>query len=65
MPQTTENFLASWTAAYVKSDPRDRDTLDQTAELCFEDAGRLGITKQALTDLAGGDLGAHLARAFP
>jgi len=64
MPQTAENFLASWTAAYVSADPRDRGMLDVTVSLCFEDARRTGITREALTDAAGGDLGAHLKRSL-
>jgi hypothetical protein len=64
MAQTAETFLADWTAAYVKADPRDRDILDRTVALCFEDAGRLGITRQALTELASGDVGAHLTRSL-
>jgi hypothetical protein len=64
MPQTAENFLASWTAAYVSADPRDRDTFDLTVALCFNDAARLGITREALTALAGGDLGTHLRKSL-
>jgi hypothetical protein len=64
VPQTAENFLASWTAAYVSADPRDRDTMDLTVALCFKDAARLGITREALTTLAGGDLGTHLVRSL-
>ena len=64
MAQTAENFLTSWTAAYVKADPRDLDELDQTVALCFEDADRLGITREAVAELAGGDLGVHLTRSL-
>jgi hypothetical protein len=63
MTQTAESFLASWTHAYAKADPRDRETLARTVEQCVEDAGRIGITREALTLLAGGDLGAHLKKA--
>jgi hypothetical protein len=64
MAHTAEDFLTSWTAAYVKADPRDLDELDQTVALCFEDADRLGLTKEAATEVAGGDLGIHLARSL-
>lgn len=64
MLQTAENFLTSWTAAYVKADPRDRDELDQTVALCFEDADRVGLTREAVSELAGGDLSAHLTKSL-
>lgn len=64
MPETAENFLASWTDAYLSADPRDRGKLEEAVALCFEDADREGITREALTDAAGGDVGAHLTRSL-
>ena len=64
MAQTAADFLTSWTAAYVKADPRDRDALDQSVALCFEDADRLGITGEAVSEIAGGNLGVHLTKSL-
>ena len=64
MVQAPEDFLAQWTASYVSADPCDRGTLLAAVALCTEDAGRLGISEQVLSELAGGDLGAHLTRAL-
>ncbi len=38
--------------------------LEEAVALCFEDADREGITRGALTDAAGGDVGAHLTRSL-
>ena len=64
IPLVARDFLARWTEGYVNADPRDRDTLDLTVALCFEDAERLGISKRTLTEIAGGDLRAHLERSL-
>jgi hypothetical protein len=63
MTQTAIDFLDSWTHAYIKADPRDRGTLPTAVAQCFADAGRVGISKDALSELAGGDLGAHLTKS--
>jgi hypothetical protein len=63
MTQALEEFLDSWTHAYIKADPRDRGTLPAAVAQCFADAGRVGISKEALSELAGGDLGAYLTKS--
>jgi hypothetical protein len=59
-----EKFLTEWTAAYLEADVRDRGTPQTAAGVCLEDAGCSGISAEALTKAAGGDLAAYLRRAL-
>ena len=63
MPRTADEFVNDWTAAYVKSDPRDRGELHEAVAQCFEDGERDGLSRDEVMEAAGGNLAKHLQKA--
>jgi hypothetical protein len=64
MTKHADVWLDNWTRSNVLSESRSVSDLDELLPKCLEDAAADGISKEALQEIAGGDLAGFIREAI-